>query len=136
MKPDLQKLADKIRGMELSEEERSFCTGLLLDKVGALPLRDILYQDESTGSIIMRGEEIDFRMAQELRAGANAALNNKTFAIIREQVAYEATVQATAKAVTLADLIFYRAALWWGKEVEKKLNFLAAREGTSPLSEE
>lgn len=135
MRPELHKLAEKVRGMELSDEERNLCTGLLLDKLGAIPLRDILYQDTDTGTVMVKGEEIDFRMAQDLRNGANAALDNRTLTLIREQVAYESAVQALAKANTLSDLIFFRAALWWGEQVQKKLEFLAARKEL-PLSED
>lgn len=135
MRDDVQSLVKKLRGMELTDEERNLCTGVLLDRLGAIPLRDILYQDTETGTVMVKGEEIDFRMAQDLRNGANAALDNKTFTLIREQVAYEAAVQALAKASSLSDLIFFRAALWWGEQVQKKLEFLAARKEL-PLSED
>jgi len=105
-------------------EERTLYTALLLDRLGALPLSDILYQDEA-GTLLIGGRPVDIEKARLLRNAARNALDNAALVLIREQVAYQASVLGSTKAQTPTDLLFARAALWWVQEVEKKLRLLA-----------
>lgn len=125
----IQKLLEQLEGTELTLEERNLCTGVILDSLGALPLRDILYLDVESQTLIVQGKPVtDMDMALDLRNSAKAALSNRALSAIREQVAYEAQVMAVSKAQNTHDLIFARAALWWGDQVQQKLEILAAEK--------
>lgn len=124
VKPEIEQLAYALKG-ELTLQERNLLTGAILDSLGALPLRDILYADTDSQELMVSGKPLDFEMARGLRESALAVLNNKAFNLIREQVAFEAQNLAVRKVTTVEELIFARAALWWGEQVIEKLQLLA-----------
>lgn len=120
---EVKEIVSFLRKKELSVEERNLITGVLLDSLGAVPLRDILYADDT---LVVDGTPIDdLQAARNLRESADAALTNRALSLIREQVKYESFNAAARTAADAKDLLFYRAALWWGEQVEKKLRFLA-----------
>lgn len=119
---------------DLTDEDRNLITGVLLDAVGALPLRDILYTDENSMELVVNGKPVDdMQIARNLRDSAKAALSNRAFNLIKEQVAYEAASQAARQVKTIQDLIFMRAALWWGEQVDQKLRLLAQQTQDADL---
>lgn len=116
----------------LTPEEVDNLTGVVLERVKAAPLRDILFSDER-GVLIIDGVPADIEKMRMLRESARIALNNPALTLIRAQVARQASVLAVTKAETPRDLIFARAALWWGDEEEKKLRVLAQQEESALL---
>ena len=111
----------------MTDADRDLCTRLLLDKVDGLPLADIIYQDDR-GVLYVNGRQIDSEKARQLRTAAEQALNNPALLLIREQVAYQASILGAVKAQSIPDLTFARAALWWGREEDTKLHLLAQTE--------
>lgn len=93
----------------------------------AVPLRDIITLSED-GELFLQGKAASMGDVLGLREAATTALNNRAFNLIREQVQYESFVGAATKAVTGEDLIFYRAALWWGQQMESHLKLLAQKQ--------
>lgn len=110
----------------LSVEDRNLLTAAILNTLQALPLHAILEQDES-GAMIVQGKPLDVEKGRQLRDGAAAALRNPALLLIREQITYTAFVGASITSKIPEDLLFYRAALWWGQETEKLLKLLAQR---------
>lgn len=98
-----------------------------LETLSTLPLRDIISISED-GELFLQGKAVGMGEVLNLRESAAMALNNKAFNLIREQVQYESFVGAATKAVTGEDLIFYRAALWWGQQMEHHLKLLAQKQ--------
>lgn len=113
--------------LNLSVEGRNRITVHLLDTLHALPLGDIIAENED-GFLTINGRTLDMEKARQLQIAADAALRNQSLSLIREQVKYEASIGAAVKATSVIDLLFYRAALWWGQEEEKYLRILAQKE--------
>lgn len=120
------KLAKYLLRNDLTVEERNDLIVHIMDVLQAIPLEDIVYTNEE-GVLMVSGKEVGLEKARQLREHARAALDNKALSLIREQVRYEAFIQAGVKAPNTLDLLFYRAALWWGTKEEEKLNVLAQR---------
>lgn len=114
---------------------RHLLTRKLLDGLGALPLADIIYTDAETKELVINGRIAEVEEIRRLRETARSALNNPALKLIREQVAYIASVMGSAKAVTIDDLQFTRAALWWGQEEDRILKTLAQRLDTTEQPE-
>lgn len=111
----------------LSIEGRNALVVHILDKTQALPLSDIIYTD-SEGNLIVDGRPVDLDKMRQLKATAQAALDNPALKLIRQQVMHEAVVVGLmSKARTDLDMYFSRAAIWWGQQVESKLLLLAQR---------
>lgn len=120
---ELKQVLSYLKEGTFTLEERNLITGALLDTLGAIPLTDILYSDEG---LVVEGKQVDdMAVARNLRESAYSALSNRAFTLIREQVKYEAFIAAAKTAKDASELIFYRAALWWGEQVERKLQLLA-----------
>lgn len=98
----------------------------ILDAVEARQLNAII-DVNADGEMTISGKTVDIEKGNQLRAHARAGLENKAFALIREQVVYEAFTGAATKAMTGDDLLFYRAALWWEQRVQAHLQLLAGR---------
>lgn len=111
----------------LTNDEADLLTRIVLEKVHAAPITDILFVDER-GVLHVDGKAIDIDKMRQLRDAARLALQNPALTLIRAQVARQASVLAAIKAETTRDLVFARAALWWGDEELKKLQILAQQE--------
>lgn len=107
--------------------DRNLLTVALLDKLQASPLHAIIDVDEKSGEMLVQGRPLDIEKGRQLMDSARGALRNQALNLIREQVKYEAFVGAAIKSATIEDLTFYRAALWWGQEIERLLKLLAQR---------
>lgn len=111
----------------VSLEDKNLLTGLILDKLQAAPLRAILETDEETGVLLVGGKSIDIEKGKQLMSAAQGALRNPALNLIREQVVHEAFIGAAVKSQHPYDLVFYRAALWWGQQVDIHLKKLAGK---------
>lgn len=92
-----------------------------------IPLGDIIASNEN-GELTISGKTVDIEKASQLRAHARSALENKALHLIREQVVYESFVGAAVKSQKPEDLVFYRAALWYGQRMGDHLRLLAGRD--------
>lgn len=98
-----------------------------LDKLGALPFRDILTAN-TEGDIIVGERTLDKEQAFQLRESAKAALDNQAITLAKAQVAWKAVVMGVHKAENPDQMIFAKAALWYGQELEDMLATLANRK--------
>lgn len=111
----------------LSIEERNKIVIHLTKALQAVPLSAII-SENTHGEVTVSGSTLDMETARMLLGHARAALDNKALHLIREQVTYEAFVGSAIKAQNSADMLFYRAALWWGQREEYFLKLLAQSE--------
>lgn len=112
---------------KLSAEDKNKIVIHILDNLQAKQLGAIIDTNED-GELTISGKTVDIEKASQLRAHARSGLENKALNLIREQVVYETFTGAATKAITGEDLLFYRAALWYGQQVEKHLKLLAGRQ--------
>lgn len=117
-----------LKSARLSVADRNLLTAVMLDTLQALPLHEIINSDEQTGELMVQGRPLDIEKSRQLMTSAELALRNQALNLVREQVVYEAFVGSAIKARTTDDLTFYRAALWWGQQIEKYLRLLAQRK--------
>lgn len=112
-----------IRRADLTIEERTLCTGVVLDKIAALPLRAII--ENSDEGILINGKQVDIEKLRVLREHAVAALDNQALNFIAEQVVWIAVQRGIHQAKTPEDLFFYRAAIWFSEQMKIHLQILA-----------
>lgn len=101
----------------LTPKERNEIVVHILTTLQAVPLSDIISTNEQ-GEMTVSGRTLDMESGKQLMSHARAAQSNQALHLIREQVKYESFVGATTKAALPEDLLFYRAALWWGQREE------------------
>lgn len=107
---------------KLTPEQHNEIVVHILDSLHAMPLTDIIIASEA--GLFVQGKEVGIEQGSILRNAAMQMTRNKAWSLIREQVVYESFVGSSVKAVKPEDLLFYRAALWWGQQEEKYLRLL------------
>lgn len=118
------KLALALLRRDLTLEERVATTSLLLDKNGALPLKEVFeYKDDG---VFIMGKPADQKQLLALRESALQALENRAFNIIGEHVLWTAVQRGVHQAVKPEDLYFYRAAIWVIEQMKANLNALVS----------
>lgn len=120
------KLVKYLLKKDLSIEERNKIVIHLMDIVQALPLNDIINVN-SDGEILINGSSLDLDKARQLREHARVALDNKALRLIREQVSFQAIALGVHQVESERQMLFARAALWWGQTEDKLLKSLAQR---------
>jgi hypothetical protein len=123
-----------IQHSKLTIAERTLCTGVILDKLEALPLSAIL--SDSDEGILINGKPLDFDKLQVLRNSAKAAIENQAINLIAEQVVWIATDRVIRKALTPEELYFYRAAIWFSEQMKQQLQSLAQANPELPGQED
>jgi hypothetical protein len=113
---------------DLSLADRNLLTTALLDRLGALPLRDIVKVTDD-GSIVINDRALDFEKLGLLRDSARTILNNQAWRTIRDQVAFQAISIGIHKMETVEQSYFARAALWWKQQELLLLSILAQDNG-------
>ena len=114
----------------LSLEDRNNLTTAVLDKLEALPLRAIIENNEE-GILLVNGREVDLEKAGMLRTNAKSLLESPLHKLIHQQVAFTAITMGVHKVKTVEEMIFARAALWWGQQEISLLKLLAGQEEDS-----
>lgn len=99
----------------------------ILGSLKAVPLSAIITTDED-GRLCIEGKPVDVELGRVLMNHARAAQENKALNLIRKQVQFEAFLGAAHKATTPEDLLFYRAAIWFGQRIELYLAQLSPSE--------
>lgn len=112
---------------DLTYDEKSYLSTKILDKLAALPLRDII-EFSDTGSLLINGRPQSLEQMKILHESARALRSNYMRRLIREQVAYNAIKLGLHKAVKIEDTNFSKAAIWWGQNEEKLIDLLAGEE--------
>lgn len=113
--------------LELTPHERHLCTGLLLTKLDALPLRDIISTSDA-GEILINGSPLDIDKARALREAAIQALSNKAIALAEERVMWTAVKGGLQRGLKPEEMTFYQAAIWWGQQLRIHLALLSGQQ--------
>lgn len=114
-----------LRKSNISLNERHLLINASLDKLAALPLRDIITFSE-TGTLIVNGRELDHEEVLLVRESAKAALQNRALGLVRDQVLYKSFTFGINSSVNFDQLYFAKCAVWWGQEEDKILKALAS----------
>lgn len=128
-------LAKALKSADLSIEDRALLTTLILDKVGALPLQDLVLIHEG-GTLSINGKQIDGETARNLQQSAKAALRNSAMNLIRQQVLFTAITIGVHKLERVDQSFFARAAIWFGQQEELYLKLLAQEDPGQNLLED
>lgn len=108
------KLTCYLLKLPLNIEQRTQLVGAILDANNAVPLFDIITEGHEGNGIMLGGVQLPSDAARGLRESARTLLNNPARRYVIEQVASIAGRRGISQATKPEDLIFYRAALWWG----------------------
>lgn len=106
--------------------DRMLLTTMLFDKIGALPLRDMIRVNEE-GRLLVNGRLVGVEAARKLRESARAELNSYARKFISEQVLYTAVVMGVHKMETPEQSVFSRAAIWYKQQEDIWLNLLGGQ---------
>lgn len=104
-------------------ECRTLLINAILDRLSAIPLRDIITLSEN-GSLVINGKELDMEELKIIYQSAIALRNNRVFNLIQDQVLHNALTFGLNSSVTLEMLYTSKAAVWWGQEENKLLKLI------------
>jgi hypothetical protein len=120
----LDLIRQALQDEKMDLEKRYLLTGTILEKLEALPLRDIIKRNEG-GKLLVNGRSLDYDVSRKLRNDAQLVLDSKVFEFVYEQVTHEAIKLGTLSGKSLDELYFYRAGIWFSKKLIEFLKDLA-----------
>lgn len=123
-----EEVIEALKKKTLSVEERQLCTALLLDRLGALPLRAKIVVDE-TGKVFVNGRTLEAEHATRLKQAAVAMRNNAARNLVRETVTFMAITDGVHKNINPEMGLFAKAALWFLQEENALYDTLASEFG-------
>jgi hypothetical protein len=112
--PTTDKVIKQLRKASLSMADRVALTNVLLDKLGAFPIGDIVRFTEN--HIEINGRNLDTEQYLAFKEAASAMKENFARRVINEQLKYKATEMGIHKAVSLDELFFSKAIIWFINE--------------------
>lgn len=107
----------------LTVEEANQLMGILLSSLNVLPIRAILQYEGRR--LLVNGKPLEMEEAAQLLHQARLLLNNPALKLVQEQTAFAAVLHGVHKAETPAQMLFARAAIWWGQQEQELLELLA-----------
>lgn len=113
-----------LKRSDLSHGDRALLTSCTLDKLAAIPVSDIISVNEQ-GTLLVNGKMIDIETTRILRESARSMLQSRAFKLVQDQVVYASFVYSMHTAISIEELLFPKAALWWGQQEYKYLKLLA-----------
>lgn len=114
-----------LKNNKIENIEKTKILNALLDNIGVLPIKDAVSLNEQ-GQILLRGKPIiDVDVANSLRQGASAILDNGTRKVVKEQLMAEAGKILLYKSKTPEDLLFAKAIVWVALTEDNIYNDLA-----------
>lgn len=132
----IKRLLSLFEDAELTQEEYALCTAVLLRKIRALPIRDILIFDEHGTIVSIAGRPLEIEVAMQLREGAKVMLRNPTRRVIRDQMRWLAISVGIHQGFNESQVIFAKAALWLDDEENKLYRLIAQIETEEDTGEE
>lgn len=117
----------------LSPEKRVMLTNQVLSTIGALPLHAIITVDDA-GKLHISGVPLEYEKAVSLRESASNVLNSDAWKIVHDQVLYLAVSKGVHEALNHDQILFAKAAIWYGQQERDVLKVLAGETGNSRLS--
>lgn len=107
----------------LSLQDKTLLTAALLEKLYALPVKDMIVF-EADGTMQIKGRKVEMQDAILLKQGAKALRDNFTRRVLREQMAFEAINLGVHKGLTPEMIMFSKAILYTMQEEDKLLQKL------------
>lgn len=105
-----QNVIKELQEATLSTEDRIALVSSLLDKLGAFPIGDMVFQT-STG-LSINGKDLDMEQQLGFKEAVDALKGNFARRVINEQLKYKATLIGIHKSNTIDELLFSKAILW------------------------
>ncbi len=116
-----------LKDARLSNEDRQLLTTAVIDRLGALPMRARIIEDEM-GIIYVDGKQLTLQAAQKISETAKAMLNNFARKFVREQVVWMAIQKGVHSNTTPEEGLFAKAALYFYQEEDALYRKLAGVE--------
>lgn len=129
------KLAQFLLKRNLSKELKAKLMTSILDNLRALPFRDIISVNEQ-GVLLVNNRSLELEQAIQLRESARSALQSVALKFVNDQVSFKAVNIGIHNLETVDQILFSRAAIWWGQQQQNLLHLLAKEDGTSPILED
>jgi len=111
----------------ISIRDRIVLTNAVLDKLAVVQSGDILTVD-SSGKLAISGQPMELEFARILSESARAMLHSTARSVVRKQVEYIAVTHGIHKAETPEQMLFAKAAIWYGQEEDKLYRLLAGED--------
>lgn len=108
-----------LKRKKLSQQSRALILNTLLERVQALPLRDLITYDLE-GTVRVNGKSLDKEQIIMLREGAVALEKNWAYKLIRDQLTYEAIKMGIHSSLSL-DMVLMSKSVLWVIQNEKKI---------------
>lgn len=116
-----------LREQTLTLEDRQLLTTVLLDRLGALPIRARITVD-STGRILVDNKALTTAAAARLRKAARGLLNNFARNFVQQTIEFMAVKQAVHSNTSDAQALFAKAIFWQHAEEQELYRLLAGNE--------
>jgi len=124
-------LISRLLKRSLSQDVKLKLTTLILENFHALPFRDIITISDK-GVLLVGGRQLDIEQTIQIRESATNALQSVALKLINDQVLFNAVSIGVHKVEKPEQMMFSRAAIWWGQQQHELLKLLAGDTGTSP----
>ncbi len=125
------KFAQFLLKQDLSQDLKLKLMTSILENLHALPFRDIIVVDDS-GKLLVNNRQLDIEQTIQLQESARSALQSVALKVINDQVSFNAITLGVHKVERPEQMVFSRAAIWWGQQQLQLLKLLAGDTGTSP----
>lgn len=108
--PTTEKVIKALKKTSLSLEDRVALTNVLLEKIGAFPIGDVVVFTES--NVQINGKDLDTEQYIAFKEACSSLKENYARRVINEQLKYKATEIGVHKATSIDTLLFAKAVLW------------------------
>lgn len=113
-----------LRNADLRVEDRQLLTAVLLDRLGALPVRAKITVDEAK-QVFVDGKKLTLESSRALHEASKAMLNNFARRFVREQVTFMAITKGVHENTSPEQGLFAKAALWIIQEEDELYRIFA-----------
>jgi hypothetical protein len=110
MSPIVQKVAAQLKKVSLSKEDRAGLINVLLEKLGAFPIGDMVIQ--TPNGLMVNGKSLDTEQQMAFREACVSLNENFARKVLNEQLRYKATEIGIHRSTTIDELMFSKAVLW------------------------
>ncbi len=120
------KLIQYLLTKDLTVDQRNELVVHIMDSLDALPIYGIITTNED-GELLLGGSSLDIEKLKQLRLAARTALENPALKVINQEVLYQAVTMGVHKVEHPLQMLFARAAIWYGQQQESQLRILGQR---------
>lgn len=110
IKPIIQRIIKQLKSADLSLEDRTALTNVLLEKLQVLPLSQTFVIDG--GDVLINGKKMEVDQVIGFKDSCLALKDNFARQVIHNQIRYLAINMGVHNTLSLDSTIFMKAALW------------------------